>query len=323
MNTRWYRGDCHVHSAASHGGELTPKQLAADARAAGLDFIATTEHNRTDTHGLWSPHAGDDLLVILGQEVVTRTGHWLALGLEPAQLIDWDYDVTTAGAADSHLRALREVRTVGGLCVAAHPHAPYESGTLQYPIADFDLIEVWNGLWSSSRPWNADNEAGLADWAHGLSGGVARGRWRPAIGNSDIHLADQQLGMPQTVVLAEEPSTRAILAGLRAGQSWIAESSDIDLSFIASSGDRSAGTGQRLDTNGEVADVVVSVRRGVPAGTVSIHTDLGEVHRQVLGVVGSGIVRWSIRADESSFVRAEVRHPNGAMAAITNPIIVA
>lgn len=24
----WYRGDFHVHSAASHGGELTPQQLA-------------------------------------------------------------------------------------------------------------------------------------------------------------------------------------------------------------------------------------------------------------------------------------------------------
>lgn len=312
-----------MHSVASHGGELTPKQLAADARAVGLDFIATTEHNRTDTHELWGPHEGDDLLVIPGEEVVTRTGHWLALGLNPGQVVSWDYDANGDGADGSYLRALREVRAVGGLCVAAHPHAPYESGTLQYPLEDFDLIEVWNGSWSSSRPWNADNEAGLADWAHSLPDGVARGRWRPAIGNSDIHLADQQIGTPHTVVKAEDLSTRAILAGLRAGRSWIAESRDIDQSFTASSGDRSAGIGERLDTGGEVADVVVTVRHGIPAGTVSIHTDVGEVHRQVLGVVGSGIVRWSTRADESSFVRVEIRHPNGAMAAITNPIIVA
>ena len=45
----WYRGDCHVHSVRSHGGELTPGQLAAAARASGLDFIAVTEHNTAGT----------------------------------------------------------------------------------------------------------------------------------------------------------------------------------------------------------------------------------------------------------------------------------
>jgi len=72
----WYRGDCHVHSARSHGGELTPGQLAAAARASGLDFFAITEHNTADTHGAWGPLADDGLLVILGQEAVTQTGHW-------------------------------------------------------------------------------------------------------------------------------------------------------------------------------------------------------------------------------------------------------
>nr|WP_230415571.1 hypothetical protein [Micromonospora tarapacensis] len=39
-------------------------------------------------HADWRRYAGDDLLVILGQEVTTRTGHWLALGLAPEQLVD-------------------------------------------------------------------------------------------------------------------------------------------------------------------------------------------------------------------------------------------
>ena len=307
-----------MHSAASSGGELTPEQLAAAARATGLDFIATTEHNRTDTHGLWGQHAGDDLLVILGQEVVTRTGHWLALGLDPGQVISWEYDANDDGAVGSRLR---EVREAGGLCVAAHPHAPYDSGTFLYPLDDFDLVEVWNGLWSSSLPWNADNEAGLADWVHSLADGVAQGRWRPAIGNSDVHLAGQ-LGTPHTVVMAEELSTQAILAGLRAGRSWIAESRGIDLSFTASSGDHSAGIGEHLDTAGEVADAVVTVRHGVPCGIVGIHTDAGEVHRRALSDTASGTVTWHTRAHESSFIRVEIRHPDGAMAALTNPIFL-
>ncbi len=77
----WYRGDCHVHSAISSGAVLTPEQLAAEARRAGLDFIAVTEHNSTDTHTAWASLGGHDLLVVLGQEATTPTGHWLALGL--------------------------------------------------------------------------------------------------------------------------------------------------------------------------------------------------------------------------------------------------
>src|SRR5690348_5528031 len=85
----WYRGDCHVHTRRSHAGELTPPQVAAAAREAGLDFIAITEHNLADTYGGWGP----DPLVIPGQEIVTGTGHWVAAGLRPGQVVDWRYEV--------------------------------------------------------------------------------------------------------------------------------------------------------------------------------------------------------------------------------------
>jgi hypothetical protein len=106
---------------ASYGGELTPEQLAADARALGLDFIATTEHNTAEVHGRWSRYAGADLLVILGQEVVTRTGHWLALGIAPGQLVDWRYGYATMSSTAVWTRyigpvgcAWRPTRTLRG-----------------------------------------------------------------------------------------------------------------------------------------------------------------------------------------------------------------
>lgn len=312
----WYRGDCHVHSVLSHGGELTPEQLAAAARAAKLDFIATTEHNTSDAHGLWGPHAGDDLLVILGQEVVTRTGHWLALGIDPRQVVDWRYRVRDE-VIDRHLT---QVHHVGGLCVAAHPHAPYVSGDFMYPFRGFDVVEVWNGLWTSDRPWNADNEAALSEWGRSLAADIHDGRWRPAIGNSDTHLAGQ-IGTPHSVVLAEELGSDAILAGIRAGRSWIAESAAIELSLQVSAGGRGAGIGQRLETGDGPALVRAGVR-GVPSGTVSFHTDRGKVHRELLPGDGSGAVEWRTSAEESAFVRVEVRHPGGHMAALSNPIIL-
>ena len=306
-----------MHTSRSVGGELTPAQVAEAARAAGLDFIAITEHNTADTHGAWGALAGDDLLVILGQEVTTLTGHWLAVGLEPGQVVDWRY-----GVRDSAIdRLVEQVHRVGGLAVAAHPYAPYPSGSFMYPFDGFDAVEVWNGPWSADRPWSADNEAALAEWGRGLAAGVHGGAWRPAIGNSDTHLAGQ-MGVPQTVVRAGELSAPAILAGLRAGRSWIADSEAVELSVVASALGRTAGIGERLATGGSPVVVRVAAS-GVPSGVVSLHTERGVVHRALLPSTGSGVVEWSLGAGEAGFVRVELRHPAGPMAALANPVLLA
>ncbi|MEU8817305.1 CehA/McbA family metallohydrolase [Actinoplanes sp. NPDC048796] len=283
----WFRGDCHVHSERSHAGELTPGQIAAAARAAGLDFIAVTEHNTVETHGAFQSYAGEDLLVVFGQEVTTDLGHWLALGLDLGQAVD----------------GVDQVRRAGGLTVVAHPFAPYPTGTFRHPFEDFDAVEVWNGQWISDLPWNADNEAALARWERDLR----RGRWRPAIGNSDVHLAGQ-IGTPQTVVRAEKADADKVLAGIRGGHCWIAESAGVELSFTATVGERRAQAGERLSTGGREVVVTAEVS-GVPGGTVAVHTDRGEIGRSTF-------------AAESAFVRAEVRHPGGRMAALTNPIFL-
>jgi hypothetical protein len=313
---RWYRGDCHVHSVASNGGELTPPQIVAGAKAAGLDFIATTEHNTAEMHGAWG-EAGDDLLVILGQEVTTRTGHWLALGIERGQVIDWRYGVHD-DVVDQQLAA---VHGVNGLCVAAHPYAPYPTGRFEYPYESFDAVEVWNGPWTSDVPWQADNEAALGEWSRTLCTDIQHGRWRPAVGNSDTHL-EGQIGIPHNVVLADELSADGVLAGIRAGHSWIAATSTVDLSFVVAAGEVVAEIGERLSPAGEAIIARVTVR-GVPRGEVSFHTDRGVVHREALTDTGSDDVQWHAGSETPVFIRVEVRDARGQMAALTNPIIVA
>ncbi|MGW5019438.1 CehA/McbA family metallohydrolase [Streptomyces cacaoi] len=309
----WYRGDCHVHSVHSDG-ELTPDELAVRGRAAGLDFMATTEHNAAAGSGVWGHLADDDFLILLGEEVTTRTGHWLALGIPPGEVIDWHHEVRD-GSIDQRVE---RVHRAGGLCVVAHPHAPYPSGDFMFPFRGFDAVEVWNGLWASDRPWNADNEAALAEWGRSLAADIRTGSWRPAMGNSDTHL-EGQIGIPHTVVFAQELSTGAVLAGIRAGRSWIAESGDVDVSFTAHAGGRVAGVGEQLTTGGGQVEVRAAVR-GVPAGTVSFHTEGGKVHRASLPGDGAGVVQWDTTAEESMFVRAEIRRPGGHVAALTNPI---
>jgi hypothetical protein len=57
----WYRGDLHTHTVHSDG-RRTPAELAADARAAGLDFLASTEHNTSSASLGWGAHAGPGLI---------------------------------------------------------------------------------------------------------------------------------------------------------------------------------------------------------------------------------------------------------------------
>jgi len=321
----WYRVDLHVHSDLSYAADRTPAAVVAEARAAGLDGFATTEHNTAEGHGRWAGPAGDHLLVILGQEVVTRTGHWLALGLAPGRVIDGDYRALD-GVIDRHTA---RVRDGGGLCVAAHPFVPYPSGGFGYRYRGFEAVEVWNGLWSSDRPWNADNGTALAEWGRtlvaDLGAGVAGddGPWRPAVGGSDAHQAGQ-VGTPHTVVLADTLGVDDVLAGLRAGRSWIAGSAQVELELTAECEGRVAGIGERLSTPDGDALVRVRVRvAGVPAGTVTVHTDLGTVHRAQLPPTGSDAVDWTTTPAASAFVRIELRHPDGSMAALTNPVVLA
>ena len=303
-----------MHSVHSDG-ELTPEQLVTAAGSAGLDFIATTEHNTAAAHHAWDLPTEAGLLVITGEEVTTRTGHWLALGIPPGEVIDWRY-----GAEDSVIgQHLGQVHAAGGLGVVAHPHAPCPTGTFLFPFDGFDVVEVWNGLWTSDLPWNADNEAGLADWARELAQDMDKGGWRPAMGNSDTHL-EGQIGLPHTVVLAEELSTDAVLAGIRSGRSWIAESSDVDLSFFASvDGDR-AEIGEQLQSREKAAIINFHVR-GVLGGVVSFQTDSGEHHGETFAGPEHATT-WGITAGEARFVRCEVRRSDGSMAALTNPILL-
>jgi hypothetical protein len=312
----WYRGDCHVHSLYS-GGELAPERLVVDARAVGLDFVVATEHNTAEGREVWARFGGGDLMVLFGEEMVTRTGHWLAIGLDTRQVVDWDYGVRD-GLVE---RQLDEVHRAGGLSVAAHPHAPYPGGGFMYAYQGFDLVEVWNGEWFSDLWWQANNEAALAEWGRSLASEVCQGRWRPAIGNSDTHI-EGQIGIPHTVVAAAELTPAAILDGIRAGRSWIAESAAVELALTVTAADgRSAGIGEQLDTQGESAVVRVLVR-GVPGGTVTLYTEKGAAHRVSLPATGSDDVRWETSAAEAGFVRVEVRHPGGRMAALSNPIIL-
>ncbi|MFJ2831405.1 CehA/McbA family metallohydrolase [Streptomyces sp. NPDC087263] len=316
----WYRGDCHLHSWYSDG-RRTPAELAALARAAGLDFINSSEHNTTSAHAHWADQAGDDLLIMVGEEVTTRNGHVLALGTDPGTFVDWRYR-----ARDNRFgRYAREIRRSGGLVVPAHPHATCIGCNWKFGFGEADAVEVWNGA------YGPDDEVALADWDGMLVAAVREGRgWIPAMGNSDAHRDPDPVGRPQTVVLADDLTREAIQDGIRAGRSYVAESRAVSLAFSAAgSKGEHAGIGERLKVD---KDTPVTLRlevTGAPRCTVRFVTDQGVLFTSdPLPVDGSGTVEWRTTASYAAYVRAELRHEvvlaplPGALAAFTNPIFL-
>ncbi|MFD8520408.1 CehA/McbA family metallohydrolase [Streptomyces capillispiralis] len=316
----WYRGDCHLHSWYSDG-RRTPAEIAALARAAGLDFINSSEHNTHSAHAHWADAAGDDLLVLLGEEVTTRNGHVVAVGTDPGTFVDWRYR-----ARDNRFgRFARQIRRAGGLVVPAHPHATCIGCAWKFGFGEADAVEVWNG------PWTPDDEVALADWDGMLAASVREGRdWIPAMGGSDAHRDPDVVGRPQTVVLADDLTREAIQDGIRAGRSYVAESQHVSLRFTASGGRAEhAGIGERLRVDHDAPVTVRLEVSGAPRCTVRLVTDQGVLHTGApLPVSGAGVVEWRTTASYAAYVRAELRHETalgplpGALAAFTNPIFL-
>ncbi|WP_181138605.1 CehA/McbA family metallohydrolase [Streptomyces sp. Ru73] len=315
----WYRGDNHLHSVHSDG-RRTPAEIAALARAAGLDFLTTTEHNTTSSHAAWEGLWGDDLLILTGEEITTRNGHVVAMGTDPGVFVDWRYR-----ARDNAFgKFARAVRRAGGLVIPAHPHATCIGCNWKFGLNEADAVEVWNG------PYTPDDEVTLAEWDNTLvAHAQGRGAWLPAVGHSDAHRDPDVVGLPQTVVLADDLSRQAIQEGIRAGRVWIAESAKVSLAFSVT-GERGehAGIGERLRV-GRTSSVTARLEvSGAPGCTVSFVTDQGLRYSEPLPDSGSGTVSWRTTPDNAAYIRAEVRHPAttpalpGPMAALTNPVFL-
>lgn len=313
---RWYRGDLHVHSVHSDGKDTLPEVLAA-ARSAGLDFFASTDHNTSSAGLEWGRHVPDDYLVVNGEEVTTRSGHWTALGIPAGVWIDWRYRAQD-GDFPHHADL---VRGLGGMVVACHPFSPFSGTTWTYGYDDVDAVEIWNG------PWTLDDQTAVEHW-HAL---LVAGRFLPAVGSSDSHGRHQPIGRAQTVVLADSLGTGALVRALRQGRCWLAESAEVDLRFDvggATCGETlHAGPADlvrvRLDATGVPG--CVAILRG-PQATLAVAQADGD---------GRISVDQDVPASAVPFLRAEVRRPGpdvptdptkgtpgGPMVALTNPVFV-
>ncbi|CAN5776795.1 CehA/McbA family metallohydrolase [soil metagenome] len=337
----WYRGDLHLHTAhsdgacLSHRGVKVPCPVFKTLEAAsvrGLDFIAVTDHNATSQNQSLRELAPyyDDLLLIPGREITTFQGHANVFG--PTGPLDFQL---TGPRAPTLAKILDEAAAAGGVFSINHPGMPSGEACMgcgwSAPDTPYDRIgvmEVVNGGALAISGGKADGLfSGLPAWEAQLNAG----RRITAIGGSDNHDATLDpakapaVGVPTTVVHADELSQAAILAAIRAGHVFI---------DVTGSRDRRVEvTARASEVTAQMGDVLAA-----PAGTavrISVHVVGGAGGR--LSLAGSAarlgaLAEASVAtADEtktfdlisdgaSGWLRVDLRGADGRLVVLTNPI---
>ncbi|MFD8413859.1 CehA/McbA family metallohydrolase [Streptomyces sp. NPDC059650] len=208
----------------------------------------------------WRGNVPTDLLVLNPEEVTTRYGHWLAVGLPQGEWVDWHYAPADGGVLDRHVR---RVHGFGGLAVAAHPMTPGTGALLEFGLDRVDALEVWNG------PWTLDDAANIAVW-HTM---LRLGKRIAGLGNSDAHSPSDVVGQPHNVVNAASPSRADVLDALRRGRSYAAEHAGVTVDFTARAHGATAGPGEELPLSlFDAVDVTVDVS-GAPDAVITLHTE--------------------------------------------------
>lgn len=197
-----YRIDFHCHSRFSADGVSEPEEMVRVAKRKGLNGFALTDHNTSagidyfEQIGLIRKDglAVDNLLIIPGQEITTKEGHLLALGIKLP-------DLKGIPALD----AIALIHSMGGLAIAPHPFDYFRAGIRKRVLDQLPLdgIEVFNAAVTFKRC----NQKAQA---------YAKERKLPMISASDAHDADV-IGTAYTVVDAEEFSLQGILRAIARG----------------------------------------------------------------------------------------------------------
>ena len=212
---RWYAGDFHVHSRQS--GDATPAiaENLALAQEVGLDFIALTEHNTNSGLTLYGSVQPDypDVLIVPSVEWTTYSGHANVFGVT-----EWvDHKIGVRGVTIEG--AIEAYHDQGGFFSINHPTVPGGNFCIgcpwEIPVDPtmVDGLEVQSAIWEAVGYW----EQLIVD-----------GSRAAAIGGSDDHRGGEgsgplytRLGVPTTMVFAENLSVQAILEGIRAGRTVV------------------------------------------------------------------------------------------------------
>jgi hypothetical protein len=297
---------------------------------AGVDFLVLTDHNTMRAkHEGWEGWHGSTLLIV-GEEVSTRTGHCLAIGAS-------DSIPRRRPAAE----ILEDIRAQGGLSFLAHPHGVYrpflkrrDHSWKDWSLDAYTGLEVWSYMFDWARQfkcyrWNdcirnpdrlivGPDPQTLTRWDElgrkarvvGIGGVDAHARRYPLL-DVVIFPYDDLFRTVRTHVLLDVPLTGdagadvgAILNALRQGHCFVSYAH-----LVSAPGFRFSAPAQHLLMGDEAAfqdDLDLVVESPVPAAFRLIRDGLpsgeGAGRRHVFRTGGPGVYRVEARVDGRPWV---------------------
>lgn len=266
----------HIHSTFSDGTATVP-EIAAAAADCGRDVVLLTDHDTLGARRAWLEGWHGSVLVLVGVEINTGRGHYLAFGLkqEIDRLMGEDRVPAAVAAAGGFGFAAHPFSTGSRISHRLGPPQPWDAlsapclGGLELVSLQTDLAESWRGpaeIWRGLRDPEAaeplPTDAALRAWDR-----LCRERPLVGIGGLDAHQKGLRVGdrvlspMPHrrwlgllgTHVLCRRPPSgelaadRAeVYAALREGRCYVARDSLADpagFSFRAEDGERALPMG--------------------------------------------------------------------------------
>ncbi|MGD6757099.1 CehA/McbA family metallohydrolase [Streptomyces sp. BH105] len=261
----WLRGELHSHSLHSDGS-ADPSALLDAARAAGLDFLAVSDHF-TSSHWaelarLEEEGAADGIVLLRSIELTSHFGHSNLHGLSrwPGTYVDadgWDF-------AD----AAREVHAQDGLVGVNHPFSGRQAWRRDdHTWDDVDLLEIDN------FGQGANNDAAVGLWDRLLGSGHRI----TGVAGTDCHhpqKPEHRLGQVTTVIRAER-SREGILGALRAGEAYVSRGAGLRLSARTDAGE-CCGMGGSVSVS--------------PGGAVHLDVEIDTPRPAVLFILRGGLL---------------------------------
>ncbi|MEW5853544.1 MAG: CehA/McbA family metallohydrolase [Myxococcota bacterium] len=298
---RWYAGDFHVHSRESGDARPPLDEIADFARGRGLDFVEISDHN-TVSHLEFLPDAQSRhprLLLMPGVEFTTYGGH--ANGIGATQWVSHRMGLPGVDAEG----AARAFQDQGAVFSINHPELDLGDACIgcvwqhQVPGELIGAVEIATGGWRQAGFLFTQKAIDFWEFLCGQGFHVT------AIGGSDDHRAGVDLGAfgspigdPTTMVFANELSTPAIVAAVKAGRTVVKlqgpEDPMVDLrAGTAMVGDSIAVSSTTLKatvTDGVGAQLIL-VHNGVPQDPVTIDAN-PFTHERLVQSPASGEDRW-------------------------------
>jgi len=186
--------DMHVHTNYSDSNG-TIEEIIKTAKEKGLNGIAITDHDTLEGAKV-AMNMQDDVIVIPGEEIKTKNGEILALGIHEA--IPEDLPIE---------EAIDIVHLQEGLVYIPHPTVPFFGRLKETDLRglNIDGLEVFSAISPFGDHYATKNMA------------IARRLGLSTIAGSDSHFSET-VGDAYTIIDAKDAKLRSILEALRLGR---------------------------------------------------------------------------------------------------------